>query len=74
MPKRSHSLIASRDKAIKDSFNRKKEKFPQWRYDALLADVAKEFFLEPGTIQKIILGDKPAPTNQLTIFDQNPNG
>lgn len=46
--------IKARNQKIRDYFSSLERKHPQWRWDALLQEAEKEFFLSPRTIDAII--------------------
>lgn len=48
--------IQKRNKAIEKRFNDLVKNNPKWRIDAVVKDVADEFFLSPNTVYAIING------------------
>lgn len=54
---RSKELIDKRNQSIKQRFNALQAEHPQWRYDALLAQMEGEFYLSKRTLAAIINGE-----------------
>ena len=55
MPKKYPTTLEKRDEDLRDFYAAAKKKNPQWRYDALLQMVAKQFYMSPTHAQRIIL-------------------
>ncbi len=51
---RNKDFIILRNKNVKIRFNKLSEKYPQWRYDALLEELTKEFYIAKRTIAAIL--------------------
>lgn len=46
--------LQKRNQTIRKDYRQLSEKHPQWRYDALIDDVADRYFLAPRTIKAIL--------------------
>jgi hypothetical protein len=51
--------LKQRNEKIRNLFSVKTKKHPQWRSDAIIADVADEVFLSKRTVEAIIKGEGP---------------
>ena len=49
--------IKARNNNIRNLFTKISDKNPNWRYDAIVDNVAKEYFLSPRTIEAILKGE-----------------
>lgn len=49
--------IKVRNNNIRTFFTKTSKKHPKWRTDAIIEDVAKEFFLSTRTIEAILKGE-----------------
>lgn len=54
---RNTELITERNQRIRNRFKELCEKHPQWRYDAILEQISREFYITTSTIAKIINHD-----------------
>lgn len=54
--KKKRQRTIDRNLTVQKRFEDLQAKHPQWRYDALLDVLAKEFFLAPATINHILNG------------------
>ncbi|HIE45690.1 MAG TPA: hypothetical protein EYP87_05925 [Flavobacteriaceae bacterium] len=51
---RNKDLIQLRNKNVKIRFNKIQEKYPNWKYDAILKELTTEFYISKRTISAIL--------------------
>ena len=51
---RNNNLILIRNKNVKTRFNELSNKYPRWKYDALLDSLSLEFYISKRTITAIL--------------------
>lgn len=49
--------LTARNNQVRSSFNELCKKHPQWRFDALVKQVAGSFFLSKRTVEAILRGE-----------------